>query len=65
MQYGHRKVAKRQANLGSQPSRLAAFKSAIRKASPSGRAQCVADAREEFGILPVGMVAKSIAWPKL
>lgn len=46
-------------------SRHAAFKSAVRRVSASGRFSYVVDARAQFGILPVGTVAKNIAWPKL
>lgn len=46
-------------------SRHAAFKSAVRRASASGRVSCVVDARAQFGLLPVGTLAKNIAWPKL
>lgn len=49
----------------SEVSRHAAFKSAVRRVSASGRIACVPDARAQFGLLPVGTLAKAIAWPKL
>lgn len=55
----------RGANRASESSRHAAFKSAVRRASGSGRVHHVVDARAAFGILPIGTVAKAIAWPKL